>query len=75
MKAKLKKRKKSPAPRSTEQAKIKSTIEKLRKTRTYGVPIHVVYDRGYQQVVDLASRIQKNKEKNACSDCVETDKA
>lgn len=63
MKVKLKKHKKSPAPRSTEQAKIKSTIEKLRKTRTYGVPIHVVYDRGYQQVADLASRIQKNKEK------------
>ena len=50
MKVKVRKHKKSPAPRSTEQVKIESTIEKLRKTRTYGVPIHVVYDRGYQNI-------------------------
>lgn len=63
MKVKVRKHKNSPAPHTTEQGKIKSTIEKLRKTRTYGVPIHVIYDRGYQQIADLVSRIQKNKEK------------
>lgn len=50
MKAKVRKHKKSPAPRKTEQVKIESTIEILRKTRTYGVPIHVIYDRGYQNI-------------------------
>ncbi len=63
MKVKLKKHKSSPAPRSTEQVKIESTIEKLRKTRTYGVPIHVIYDRGYQHIIDLANRNQKTEEK------------
>ncbi len=50
MKVKVRKHKKSPAPRKTEQVKIESTIEILRKTRTYGVPIHVIYDRGYQNI-------------------------
>lgn len=63
MKVKLKKHKKSPAPCATEQVKVKSTIETLRNARAYGVPIYVVYDRGYQQFIDLADRIQKNKEK------------
>lgn len=63
MKVKLKKHKNSSAPRKTEQVKIESTIEKLRKTRTYGVPIHVIYDRGYQHIIDLANRNQKTEEK------------
>ena len=63
MKVKLKKHKKSPVPHTTEQVEFKRTIEKLRKTRTYGVPIHVIYDRGYQQVADLANRNQKTEEK------------
>lgn len=50
MKVKVRKHKKSSAPRKTEQVKIESTIEILRKTRTYGVPIHVIYDRGYQNI-------------------------
>lgn len=63
MKVKLKKHKNLPAPSATKQTKVKSTIEKFRKTRTYGVPIHVVYDRGYQQIVDLTNRNQKTEEK------------
>ena len=60
MKVKLKKHKKSPAPCATEQVKVKSTIETLRNARAYGVPIYVVYDRGYQQII-----IQKNQRKKS----------
>lgn len=63
MKVKLKKRKKSPAPCLTEQVKVKSTIETLRNARAYRVPIHVIYDRGYKQTINLASVIQKANEK------------
>lgn len=63
MKVKLKKHKKSPAPRLTEQVQIKSTIETLRNTHTYGVPIHVIYDRGYQRITDLSDKIQETEEK------------
>ncbi len=65
MKVKVKKHKKSPAPSAIEQAKIKSTIEMLRKTRAYGVPIHMVYDRGYRQFIDLADKIRETKEKTS----------
>ncbi len=60
MKVKLKKQKKLPAPCATEQVKVKSTIETLRNARAYGVPIYVVYDRGYQQII-----IQKNQRKKS----------
>ena len=73
MKVKLKKHKNSPAPHATEQVELKRTIENLRKMRTCGVPIHVIYDRGCQQIADLASRIQKNKEKTPAP--VETEQA
>ena len=54
MKVKLKKHKNSPAPRSTEQVKIESPIEILRKnSRTYVSPVRLFHDRGYQQFIDL----------------------
>ena len=60
MKVKLKKVQK-PASRAAEQAKIKSVIEMLRETHTYGVPTRMFYDRGYQQFIDLANIIQNAK--------------
>ena len=51
MKVKVRKRR-SPAP----CAKNVSAIKKLRKATAYGVPIHVIYDRGYQQMIDFASK-------------------
>lgn len=62
MKVKLKKRKKSPAPIAAEQAKIESTIERLREKHSYEMPTHVIYNRGYKQTIDLANIIQKAEE-------------
>lgn len=64
MKVKLKKRKKSSALGTVEQAKIKGTIEILRKNaHTYVVPVQLFPDRGYRHIIDLADRMQKTKEK------------
>lgn len=64
MKVKLKKRKKSSAPGTVEQAKIESPIKILRKNaRTYVVPVQLFPDRGYRHVVDLVEGMRKTKEK------------
>lgn len=64
MKVKLKKRKKSPAPRKVERAKIESPIKILKKNaHTYVVPVQLFPDRGYKHIIDLVEGMQKTKEK------------